>query len=389
MEESSTSSLCSAPWGHTHITPDGNVHPCCHYKESLGNINQTKFTDIYNNDKFKDLRKQFLQNKKPTGCQKCYTAEDNGYVSFRHRINNSYWGEEVLANADTLTLPDGSLDEVNIFDADFRFSNKCNMACVMCSPTWSSKWASEMKVKTKYLQTFENNFEFIKNNLNKVQLVNFAGGEPLIMDEHWQILDMCVTRGRVVKLAYTTNCSTTTYKNMDIIEYLKDWKARVIINCSIDSIKDKAEYIRYGIKWNEIENTLKKYKQLSLENNKVEIVILSSIGMYNVFGLKELFDHMIELGFPKTQLHLNPVAGEYSIANLPAHAKKDAYQYMESLSETYGSIRNFKTVQNICLSDTNEITVSKAIEEILRLDKNRNLNFFKTFPELKEYYKNY
>ena len=219
----------------------------------MGNINP-KFVDIYNNNKFKDLRKQ-SQNKEPKGCRKCYTAEENGYNSLRNRINNSSWGKNTFPNAKDLTLEDGSIQNINIYDADFRFSNKCNMACVMCSPTWSSKWASELKVKTKYLQTFENNSEFIKNNFSKVQIVNFAGGEPLIMDEHWQILDMI--QGQPVKLIYSTNCSTTTYKNMDLIEYLKNWKGEVSLNCSIDSINDKAEYIRYGIKWKDVVNTEK------------------------------------------------------------------------------------------------------------------------------------
>ena len=89
MKQSQTESLCFAPWVHTHITPDGDVHPCCLYKESMGNINKDDFVDIYNNDKFKDLRKQFLQNKKPTGCQKCYTTEENGHSSLRTRINTT------------------------------------------------------------------------------------------------------------------------------------------------------------------------------------------------------------------------------------------------------------------------------------------------------------
>ena len=111
--------------------------------------------------------------------------------------------------------------------------------------------------------------------------------------------------------------------------------------------------------------------------------------MYNLFSLKELFDYMIELGFSKTQLHLNPVAGQYSIINLPASAKKDAYQYMESLVNEYGGIRNFKTIQNLCLTETDDVKVSKAIEELFYLDERRSLNFFKTFPELKEYYTKY
>lgn len=387
MKQTQNKSLCSAPWVHTHITPDGDVHPCCFYKEPMGNINEDNFNDIFNNDKFKDLRNQFLQNKKPEGCRKCYNAEENGYNSLRNRINNSTWGRKAFLTANDLTFEDGSVKNITIYDADFRFSNKCNMACVMCSPTWSSKWASELKVKTKYLQTFKNNSEFIKNNFSKVEIINFAGGEPLIMDEHWQILDM--TRGRPVKLIYTTNCSTTTYKNMDIIEYLKDWKGQVILNCSIDSIDDKAEYIRYGVKWKDVEDTLKKYKQLTLLNKNVKVLILSSIGMYNVLDLEKICDRMIDLGISKNELSLNPVAGQYSIINLPEEAKKDAYQHMESLVNKYGSIRNFKTVQNLCLTETDNIKVSNVIEHIHHQDERRGLNFFKTFPELKEYYKNY
>ncbi len=374
--------LCAAPWGHIHTTPNGDLYPCCYNRDKMGNINDSNFQEIFNNEKYKNLRRQFLANERPAGCIKCFTQEDNGYKSLRTRINNTPWGKNTYTFADKLTLLDGTINDIEIRDADFRFSNKCNMACVMCSPDWSTKWASELKVESKYLQVFENNAEFIKNYLDQVQVVSFAGGEPLIMDEHWQILDLL--KGKNVKLIYSSNGSSISYKNKNALDYWANWKGPVDVILSIDSIFEKAEYIRYGISWKQVEDNIKKITSLESKHKHIRIISSSSIGMYNVFDIDKIYEHLSSLGIQV--ISLNPVAGNFSIQHMPQNAKKHAFNYLESIKNKVGDLRNFKIIQDLCNTPTNGENLRTTRHQIQNLDKRRNLNFFKTFPELKKYY---
>ena len=86
------------------------------------------------------------------------------------------------------------------------------MNCVMCDPDWSSLWTSDLKkIISNYsedviqhepaLRSYNNkikhiakiqkvpNLGWIDKHINDVEYIYFVGGEPLIMDEHWYILD--------------------------------------------------------------------------------------------------------------------------------------------------------------------------------------------------------
>ena len=135
---------------------------------------------------------------------------------------------------------------------DFRFSNLCNMKCRSCGPRYSSAWVPDAKKlgytdqeKVWMIDTIDdqNNYDFLKDQINVVEKIYFAGGEPLIMPEHWQILDMLVENNRFdVKISYNTNALTLTHKNKNAIDYWKQWPpGKVQVWPSIDEIGKRAE----------------------------------------------------------------------------------------------------------------------------------------------------
>ena len=183
---------CANAWGHISLEPDGNVKPCCYSSDTMGNIKESSFKDIYNNEFYKKLRLDFLSSQKPNGCFKCWRQEDLGIRSLRQISNDRHWAKNVRYDLKSNTNQDGTINNVVLHDSDLRFSNKCNMACIMCGPRFSSKWATELKQEQKFFNLFEGksgNKEFIDENFDSIKSIYFAGGEPLIMDEHWYILE--------------------------------------------------------------------------------------------------------------------------------------------------------------------------------------------------------
>ena len=68
--------ICLLPWFSLYITVDGNVRPCCSFGEGetlvLGNIFEQDFSDIWNGEKYRKLRRDSLDRKLMyTVCRNC------------------------------------------------------------------------------------------------------------------------------------------------------------------------------------------------------------------------------------------------------------------------------------------------------------------------------
>lgn len=60
---------CLAPWNEAFILPDGNVWSCADY--ICGNIKKENFKDIWNNEKYKKLRRYLIKEKFFPICKTC------------------------------------------------------------------------------------------------------------------------------------------------------------------------------------------------------------------------------------------------------------------------------------------------------------------------------
>ena len=159
---------------------------------------------------------------------------------------------------------DGTLDNQTIIYWDVRQTNLCNMNCVMCGPDYSSLWNRDiLKSQDKPLTNAgvidavqvskDNILDIIKKDINKSYKFYFAGGEPLISEMHWAILEELVELELFnVELAYNTNLLKLDYKGKNIIDYWKKFK-NVYVGCSIDAVGKRAEVIRTGTIWKKVE----------------------------------------------------------------------------------------------------------------------------------------
>ena len=237
--------FCAAFWSHFHFTNDGKVYPCCltenKEENSLGNINNTSIDKVYNGQRMKKIRKDMIDNKPlPNGCHICVDREKKGLGALRIRYND-YWFDKIVED---INLDTGEIINFKIKSLDIRLSNKCNFSCAMCSPKFSTKWSNYEEITGVNTQQklisvdIESSFnKNIKRYLSDIEFIHFAGGEPIIMPEHWKILD---TIDSSVKIMYTTNASTLRYKERYVFD---EWRRfdNVDITLSIDAIGDTFE----------------------------------------------------------------------------------------------------------------------------------------------------
>ena len=98
VEKYLKSNVCPLPWTHLEVDVNGGASPCCLYKGSVPNVKvyETSLKTIQKDAYMQNLRKQFVDGKRPAGCQSCWQEEDAGKTS--KRLNSIYKMRNSLKN---------------------------------------------------------------------------------------------------------------------------------------------------------------------------------------------------------------------------------------------------------------------------------------------------
>lgn len=397
---------CPALWAHLHVINDGRAFPCCMTpitdENSFGNVNDQSLLEIMNSPKAKSMRANMLQgNALPPSCHRCIEKEALGMNSYRTGWVDDY--TYAIRKRVEDTLPDGTINRVELNSWDFRFSNYCNLSCRTCAPLFSTSWDKDFKILwgkssgEKTLINLENAQPFWKDleeQVKHVQVIHFAGGEPVIMEEHWRLIDMLLEKGMTdVLLNYSTNATVLKYKGRNILDIWKKFK-KVHLSLSIDGVGDAFEYVRNRGKWPETRQNL-----LDISAANIKHWIHPTISILNIYRITELHDEMIKMGlvnvrnlanYFSTEFHLNPLfTPEYfCLTSLPEHHKKAVTtmleEYADKMYNTYKipkdgwiSIINFMNA-----SDTSKLW-PQFVNNTKRLDEIRTQNFLDINPEFK------
>lgn len=340
-------SFCSAPWMHLHVINDGRAYPCCmtplEDKYQLGNVKEQSLFEIMNSDRAKKMRVDMQNGILPESCMRCKSKEDAGMPSMRTGMVDR-WLPEIQDLVDDTEF-DGTINELRLKYWDFRFSNYCNLSCRTCSPIFSTSWAADYKaingvdmgpalIDLKEAPVF---WEDIEKHIDSVQEIHFAGGEPVLMEEHWRLLDILLEKGLTnVKLKYSTNATVLTYKKRNILDVWKQFKY-VHLSLSIDGVGDTFEVVRNRGKWKQTEDNL-----IAISKSGVDYWVHPTVSILNIYRIPELHNRLLEIGvlnparqnYWVTQFHINPlfIPHYYSITSLPVHHK----QAVKEILEEYG-----------------------------------------------------
>jgi radical SAM protein with 4Fe4S-binding SPASM domain len=395
--------FCIVPWIHLNTEPNGRVKPCCAYSNEIGDLKETTLEDLWNSDHIKSIRKSFLENNIPNGCLTCTKKEASGSISARQAITGRFQHHVEKAKANT--HPDGTYEPFEMRYWDFRFSNICNFKCRMCGHGCSSTWwddftPEEKKTKTKFFDSSyygTNLMQYVDRFIDDVEEIYFAGGEPLLMAEHYQILDKLIAKGRYdVFLRYNTNMSTIKYKDYDLINIWKRFK-KVMIFASIDGVDNNAEYSRSGTDWPKVEENLKR-----LATSGVDYVVAPTINIFNVFNFTTLMDRLIELNMSLRKIVVSHVNWPkyYMSSILPDELKDKIRNQLDQhlvkikpmiteeehrwVAILYSQVK-FYLISTTPLEETLELQ-KKFKRETIKIDASRKEDFKAAVPELAEWF---
>lgn len=386
--------FCMFPWVHMYVSPRGKVYPCCTTDTSstLGDTHTDKLEEIWNNDKMKQVRLDMLNGKQVDLCRLCYKMEETTPHTWRKFSNDKF--EKYFDETVATTKNDGTVDNFKLRFIDVRFSNICNFACRTCGAECSSMWAAENRQKgfNDYivLHADDHKGNLLNEVLSQVQYADtiyFAGGEPLITEEHYVILEELIKQNLThVKLRYNTNTSTIGFKSFDLIDLWKNFK-NIEVQCSIDHYGERAEYIRHGTKWGDIENNIKLFR----EQPNITVGISTVLSVFNYNTITDFYRYMLDkrlLHNKDDNLYLTLTSDpkHFCSKNLPWYIKNAGRHDINSFCNylDYKQLKDFLTEARTFTDSENywDLYKEKLFLAIYKIDKTRGQDFEKTFPEL-------
>lgn len=393
-------SFCIIPWISMMVNTNNEVKPCCFYHDELfGNVKESSLKEIWHDTQFNEFRQKLINGKKVNGCAVCYKEEENDKTSMRQNLNS-----EFIHHADKVsnTNDNGSVDFFNLVYLDSRYNNLCNLTCRMCNYTSSSSWVKPLKdlgVLTKNNKALLSSgikpgdlFDQIKTHVDTIEKLYFAGGEPMMIEEFYDILEVLDNNQRHdVRLVYNINLTKLGIKNKNIFNYWKNFKS-ISIGASLDALGRRGEYLRTGTKWSTVvENRLK----ILQERPDIDFWVASTVSNINALHLPDFHREWVEQGLiePKNfNINLLYTPSYMNINNSPAEFKemvKEKYlnhiKWIQTYDNNNKAVESFSMVLN-ALNDDVEFDKQMFWEETNKYDRYFRNRLLDSFPEL-EFFK--
>ena len=389
--------FCILPWISLEASPIGTVRPCCLALEEIFDDNGDKFhlatasfDRIQNSSQMQKLRNEFLAGKLPSTCKRCWKVEDSGGRSKRqHTIERL---KHVVSDTEWTT------DAKPLVFLDLKLGNICNLKCRICGSWSSSNFAAE-EVKFTRREEVKNSYAYemlqagawprenpvfwsqIEKHLDQLRYIEFTGGEPFLIDEHFDMLQSIVDRGLAgnIEIHYNTNGTTYPERGEAIWKHYKT----VEIAFSIDDVAERFEYQRSNAVWQEVCENLDRFRDLKEIHSNIVLQVCTTVNVFNVYYLEHVakwIEHNRN-SFNYVYWNLMHDAWYFSIAALPEQAKLDISQHLESVEfpiEFQDEIK--RIIQFMHQGASTDGTVLRM--KIRDLDFKRKQNLAEVEPEL-------
>lgn len=298
----SSPSLCVLPWMHSHVQIDGTTKVCCvarHNNVSHGVVDSIRaqpVRELFGSAFMQQVRAQMLGGEWPATCGSCKGNEALGVPSFRQYHNEKYaqYFDRLQQNPPQL--------EPRIRSMDLRISNLCNFKCRMCGGNLSSRWSEDhdaLHPGYRLAQGVQgihdvSSFwtDFYDHIVPGLEEIHFAGGEPLITEQHYQILEHLQSVGRCdVELYYDTNLSRLGLKRWDLIALWKHFP-NIRLSLSLDGTGALGEYIRHGLNYQE---WLANVERVRTQLPHIRLAMHFVVNSYNVLDFQRHYEEIIAL----------------------------------------------------------------------------------------------
>ena len=387
--------FCIYPWTHLHAFPTGEAYPCCHAEmdHPVGDCKTNTLAEIWKNDAMQQLRSNMLCETESPACRRCYEQEASGFFSGRQSANKHHGHhiKKLQSNPFEMTY------------WDIRFSNLCNLRCRSCGHIFSSQWyqdqaalaGPEWKKSHQVLyyagRTETDMWEQLLEHIDYVEQIYFAGGEPLLMEEHYRILDELERRGRFdVRLVYNTNFTHTDLRGRSVFDYWRKFDS-VAVGASLDAMGPRAEYIRKGTVWHEVESNRRAMQDTC---PGVDFYISPTLSIMNAWHITDFHRTWTQQGFIRAQdLNVNILQDPryYRIDAAPAAYKEKLQQrwmqhieWLEPQDPLRRATVGYQSAIKYMMAQDNSDLLPEFWARTQQLDQLRRENVLEVLPELQQ-----
>jgi MoaA/NifB/PqqE/SkfB family radical SAM enzyme len=391
--------FCVLPWISLETSPIGTVRPCCLADDEIVDhagkkfqLPTASFADIRESAHMHRLRTQFLQGERPQTCRKCWNEERAGRTSKRmhtldrlkHIVTDEEWGT----------------DAKPLMFLDLKLGNICNLKCRICGSWSSSQFAAEeindmpaadrrtsmayrMLKAGAWPRERSDFWQEIANISPGIKYIEFTGGEPFMISEHFALLTHFVEQGIAggIEIHYNTN---GTHFPEHAPEIWKQFKA-VEIAFSLDDLGQRFEYQRTNARWFEVVHNIKQFQDLKIQSTNITLQVCCTINVFNIFYLPEFAQWVDQQDFDFVYWNMMHDAWYFSVATLPADAKEAIAHKFRScpIPDRYQSELD-RVLQFMMAGASTDGSIMKM--KIKDLDRKRNQNMTQVEPELAAVY---
>lgn len=365
MIDLSNKNFCPAAWTSLYVEPNGKVDYCCVGHNNLGNLNDVNSViNILHGEKHRKVQQDMLDDRLISGCAWCNKGSN--------LLQRKY-----LEQFPDLNDPVYQVGSFNLRYLDARWSNTCNLACVYCSENCSSLWAQELGLNIKIERDIKNNFlQYVLDNVETLEEVYLAGGEPLLMKENELLLEALSARNPNCRILVNTNLLNLDTKIYQLLIGMPN----VTWLVSFEAIGAEYEYLRYPGKWTDFEHNLMRLKQdVVLEKIQFNMVFLS----LNVMSFWDTIDWAHAQGFKPESMalslyHNGVFLGPFAVQALDIEYRNQVIKRMQQ--KDYTKLTGYQNIAD-CLANPNLVSV-QFVETLKNTDARRNLNSRQIFPDV-------
>lgn len=376
-----TSKLCMLPWVSMEVTPMGTYRPCCVYKETIPGLSVQQghtIADAQHSNYMVNLRQQFMNGEQPIGCQQCWDEE-------------KVFGRSSKRRSSMIKLKDVHVtyDETGVepIFLDLKLGNICNLKCRICGSWSSSKWAQEeidlangdnelarQQLKDgQWPRKIPSWWDSLEDALPYVEYLEFTGGEPFLINEHFDLLQELVDRGlaKNIDIHYNTNGTSLPDRGIELWPNFR----HVEIAFSIDDTGERFEYQRFGARWKDVDRNVRRAMTIG-EN--VTLQICTTFNVQNAYYWPETALWIQDVGVQDVHLNILHEPPQFCLRNIPQAAKEAIAAQMKTphtWSALVDGIIGFMMLEGPDLS-------SELLERINKSDAYRKQSFADTHREM-------
>lgn len=375
------SSLCSLPWIGVFVNPDGKVKNCAISDLNLGDLHKDPVEKILTGANNVMVKQDMLDGIRHPRCNACYSVEDNTSNSVQHsNSSNRSWYKKYGIKNINLELYDRA-ENFDLRVLDLRWRNTCNFSCVYCGPDLSSQWASELKDKSFTIDedVLRKNKKYIFENLRNITHVYLAGGEPLLIKENLELLNILKDQNPDVEIRINTNLSVIDNEIFKKLITFKNVKWTV----SVDAVGAEFEYIRYPGNWNKFYQNLLylKDQEFNINFNMVWCVLNST-------SIFDCIDFLKNIGFHENSFIIQTLTepAELDLRGLPNsrldQIKEKIKLEMSMADPQYWLYKSLNLMYNFINTSEPSRNMNSTFDFLSTLDKRHSLSSKDVFPVL-------